>query len=303
MSESAPLLEVRGITKQYPGVLALKGVDFDVRAGEVHCLLGPNGAGKSTLIKCVSGVVAPTEGEIRVNGELLPVGEPSESMAFGVGTIYQELDLVEDLRCGREHLPRPRAAPARPARPRADAFRDHGAARAPRSRRHQARHVRPHAAPRRAAGGLDRPRALAQREAADHGRAVLDPRRRRGRDPVRRRPPAGRRRRGRHLHLAPPRRDPAHRRSRDGALRRRARWRPACRPTRRAASWWRRWSAARSISSIPTRAKAHVGRGRARRPRRLGLAAREASAASRSARARSSGSAGSSAPAAPSCCG
>ena len=98
MSESAPLLEVRGITKQYPGVLALKGVDFDVRAGEVHCLLGPNGAGKSTLIKCVSGVVAPTEGEIRVDGELLPVGEPSESMARGVGTIYQELDLVEDLR-------------------------------------------------------------------------------------------------------------------------------------------------------------------------------------------------------------
>src|SRR3954447_17727120 len=98
MSESAPLLEVRGIKKQYPGVLALKGVDFDVRAGEVHCLLGPNGAGKSTLIKCVSGVVAPTEGEIRVNGELLPVGEPSQSMAHGVGTIYQELDLVEDLR-------------------------------------------------------------------------------------------------------------------------------------------------------------------------------------------------------------
>jgi len=98
MSERAPLLEVRGITKQYPGVQALKGVDFDVRAGEVHCLLGPNGAGKSTLIKCVSGVVAPTSGEIRVDGEMLRVGEPSESMARGVGTIYQELDLVEDLR-------------------------------------------------------------------------------------------------------------------------------------------------------------------------------------------------------------
>src|SRR3954467_4188445 len=98
MRESTPLLEVRGITKQYPGVKALKGVDFDVRAGEVHCLLGPNGAGKSTLIKCVSGVVAPTQGGIRVNGECLRVGEPSQSMAFGVGTIYQELDLVEDLR-------------------------------------------------------------------------------------------------------------------------------------------------------------------------------------------------------------
>src|SRR3954464_1756351 len=97
MSESAPLLEVRGIKKQYPGVLALKGVDFDVRAGEVHCLLGPNGAGKSTLIKCVSGVVAPTEGEILVDGEPLPTSEPSESLARGVATIDQELDLVEDL--------------------------------------------------------------------------------------------------------------------------------------------------------------------------------------------------------------
>src|SRR3954464_11687111 len=95
---TAPVLEVRGLVKEYPGVRALKGVNFDVRAGEVHCLLGPNGAGKSTLIKCVSGVVAPTDGEIRVNGEVLPVGEPSESMARGVGTIYQELDLVEDLR-------------------------------------------------------------------------------------------------------------------------------------------------------------------------------------------------------------
>ena len=99
MSEStAPLLEVRGITKQYPGVMALKGMDFDVRAGEVHCLLGPNGAGKSTLIKCISGVHAPTEGEILIEGEPLPVGEPSQSMALGIGTIYQELDLVEDLR-------------------------------------------------------------------------------------------------------------------------------------------------------------------------------------------------------------
>ena len=91
------LLEVRGLTKEYPGVRALKGVDFDVKAGEVHCLLGPNGAGKSTLIKCVSGAVAPTEGEILVDGEPLPVGEPSAAIAVGVSTIYQELDLVEDL--------------------------------------------------------------------------------------------------------------------------------------------------------------------------------------------------------------
>ena len=92
-----PILEVRNIAKQYPGVRALDGVDFDVLPGEVHVLLGPNGAGKSTLIKCVSGAVAPSEGEILVGGEPLPTGEPSESMARGVGTIYQELDLVDDL--------------------------------------------------------------------------------------------------------------------------------------------------------------------------------------------------------------
>ncbi len=94
---STPVLEVRNIAKQYPGVRALDGVDFNVLPGEVHVLLGPNGAGKSTLIKCVSGAVAPSEGEILVEGEPLPTGEPSESMARGVGTIYQELDLVEDL--------------------------------------------------------------------------------------------------------------------------------------------------------------------------------------------------------------
>ena len=87
MTAQAPLLEVRGLAKHYPGVRALDGVDFDVTAGEVHCLLGPNGAGKSTLIKCVSGVVAPTEGEILVDGEPLPTGEPSQSLARGVATI------------------------------------------------------------------------------------------------------------------------------------------------------------------------------------------------------------------------
>ncbi len=58
----ATVLEVRGLVKDYPGVKALRGVDFDVRRGEVHCLLGPNGAGKSTLIKCVAGAVEPSRG-------------------------------------------------------------------------------------------------------------------------------------------------------------------------------------------------------------------------------------------------
>ena len=92
-----PLLQVRGLRKVYPGVVALGGVDFDVHAGQVHALLGQNGAGKSTLIKCVSGVVEPTEGQILFEGEPLPVGAPSKSLERGIGTIYQELDLVGDL--------------------------------------------------------------------------------------------------------------------------------------------------------------------------------------------------------------
>jgi ribose transport system ATP-binding protein len=68
-----------------------------VLEAEVHCLLGPNGAGKSTLIKCVSGAVEPTSGEILFDGEPLPAGDPAGTLKRGVATIYQELDLVEDL--------------------------------------------------------------------------------------------------------------------------------------------------------------------------------------------------------------
>jgi ribose transport system ATP-binding protein len=93
----AKILEIRNLVKEYPGVKALKGVDLDVEEAEVHCLLGPNGAGKSTLIKCISGAVEPTEGEILFDGEPLPVGDPAGSLKRGVATIYQELDLVEDL--------------------------------------------------------------------------------------------------------------------------------------------------------------------------------------------------------------
>jgi ribose transport system ATP-binding protein len=98
MSEvSNPLLEVRGLVKNYPGVRALDGVDLTVTSGQVHCLIGQNGAGKSTLIKCVSGLVEPTAGEVRFQGEPLPVGDPNASIARGIATIYQELDLVPHL--------------------------------------------------------------------------------------------------------------------------------------------------------------------------------------------------------------
>jgi ribose transport system ATP-binding protein len=93
----APLLEVRGLVKDYPGVRALDGVDFAVTAGQVHCLVGQNGAGKSTLIKCIAGLVTPTAGAVVVEGEPLASGDPAAALARGIATIYQELDLVDDL--------------------------------------------------------------------------------------------------------------------------------------------------------------------------------------------------------------
>ncbi|MGY1856962.1 sugar ABC transporter ATP-binding protein [Modestobacter sp. SYSU DS0290] len=92
-----PLLEMRGIVKQFPGVRALDGVDLDVRAGEVHCLLGQNGAGKSTLIKVLAGAHQPDEGEIRWDGHPVTLGDPQAAMTRGIATIYQELDLVAGL--------------------------------------------------------------------------------------------------------------------------------------------------------------------------------------------------------------
>ena len=65
-----PLLEMRGITKRFPGVLANDSIDFDVQAGEIHALLGENGAGKSTLMKILFGLYAPDSGEVFLDGEL-----------------------------------------------------------------------------------------------------------------------------------------------------------------------------------------------------------------------------------------
>jgi ribose transport system ATP-binding protein len=96
-SEPEPLLRMRGIVKQFPGVRALDGVDLDVRAGEVHCLLGQNGAGKSTLIKVLAGAHQPDEGEITVAGEPARLAGPTAAMRAGIATIYQELDLVDGL--------------------------------------------------------------------------------------------------------------------------------------------------------------------------------------------------------------
>ncbi|GAA3881624.1 sugar ABC transporter ATP-binding protein [Streptomyces lacrimifluminis] len=97
MAPEPPLLSMSGITKSFPGVRALDGVDLDVQAGEVHCLLGQNGAGKSTLIKVLAGAHQPDDGTISWRGEPVTLRSPIVAMRLGIATIYQELDLVEHL--------------------------------------------------------------------------------------------------------------------------------------------------------------------------------------------------------------
>lgn len=97
MAPEPPLLSMSGITKSFPGVRALDGVDLDVQAGEVHCLLGQNGAGKSTLIKVLAGAHQPDTGTISWRGEDVTLRSPIAAMRLGIATIYQELDLVEHL--------------------------------------------------------------------------------------------------------------------------------------------------------------------------------------------------------------
>jgi len=88
---------MRGITKRFPGVLALKSVDFDLQAGEVHVLLGENGAGKSTLIKILSGAYQFDDGEILIDGSPVRINTPHHASALGISTIYQETNLVPSL--------------------------------------------------------------------------------------------------------------------------------------------------------------------------------------------------------------
>lgn len=90
-------LEMRSITKRFPGVLANDKVDFDVRSGEVHALLGENGAGKSTLMKVLYGMYEPSEGEIFLNGKSIKIDSPTDAIKHGIGMIHQHFMLVETL--------------------------------------------------------------------------------------------------------------------------------------------------------------------------------------------------------------
>ncbi|MFN5297106.1 MAG: ATP-binding cassette domain-containing protein [Planctomycetaceae bacterium] len=94
---AAPLLEMRGIGKSFPGVRVLQGVDLTLHRGEVLALLGENGAGKSTLIKMLAGVHRPDEGQIAIDGEPVDLSGPDASLAAGIGVIHQEFQLVPGL--------------------------------------------------------------------------------------------------------------------------------------------------------------------------------------------------------------
>ncbi len=94
MTDAAPVLEMRGITKRFPGTVANDGISIDVRRGEVHALLGENGAGKSTLVNILYGLVAPDEGEIRIDGEPVTIRDPADAIRRGIGMVHQHFMLV-----------------------------------------------------------------------------------------------------------------------------------------------------------------------------------------------------------------
>jgi ABC-type uncharacterized transport system ATPase subunit len=92
-----PLLQLSGITKRFPGVIANDGVSFSIEPGEVHALLGENGAGKSTLVKMIYGVMRPDEGDMHFSGAPYMPAKPSEARAHGVGMVFQHFSLFDAL--------------------------------------------------------------------------------------------------------------------------------------------------------------------------------------------------------------
>jgi len=92
-----PLIELIGITKRFPGVLANDNISLSIRRGEVHCLLGENGAGKSTLIGILGGMTVPDAGKIRIDGIETRIDSPRKALDLGIGTVYQHATLVPTL--------------------------------------------------------------------------------------------------------------------------------------------------------------------------------------------------------------
>jgi ABC-type uncharacterized transport system ATPase subunit len=91
---SPPRLQMRGITKRYPGVIANNQIDLDVKAGEIHALLGENGAGKTTLMNILFGLARPDEGEILLDGQPVQIADPADAIARGIGMVHQHFMLI-----------------------------------------------------------------------------------------------------------------------------------------------------------------------------------------------------------------
>jgi simple sugar transport system ATP-binding protein len=92
--DDAPVLELRGITKQFPGVLANDHIDFDLRGGEVHALLGENGAGKSTLMSILYGLYTADSGQVLMSGKPVSISSPKDAIELGIGMVHQHFMLI-----------------------------------------------------------------------------------------------------------------------------------------------------------------------------------------------------------------
>ncbi len=109
------LLEIKSISKSFPGVQALDDVSFDVEEGRVHALVGENGAGKTTLMNIVSGILKPDSGEIRLNGEPVEIDTPKNAISLGISMIFQEINLIPNMNIAEnifiDRLPKKRGYP------------------------------------------------------------------------------------------------------------------------------------------------------------------------------------------------